>query len=158
MADLRALRREIRSLRDRFARLSATVLRINSSLDLNTVLQEVVDSACALTGADQGVITTIDGSGRLMDFLTSGVSDDEVQALVAWPEGPRLFEHLRDIQEPFQLADLPGYLESCGFPPGPWPTHTLQGAPMRHRGQHVGHFFVGDKDNTYIQEVSELDF
>ncbi len=145
MPDLRALRREDRSLRDRFARLSATVLRINSSLDLNTVLQEVVDSACALTGADQGVITMIDGSGRLMDFLTAGMSDDEVQALVAWPEGPRLFEHLRDIQEPFQLADLPGYLESCGFPPGPWPTHTLQGAPMRHRGQHLGHFFVGNK-------------
>ena len=145
MDDLRNLRRENWSLRDRFARLIGTVLRINSSLDLDTVLQEVVDSACALTGAHQGVITTIDAGGRLVDFRTSGVSAEEVRALVAWPDGPRLFEHLRDIGQPFQLADLPGYLEAHGFPPGPWPTHTMQGAPMRHRGRHVGHFFVGDK-------------
>ena len=77
--------------------------------------------------------------------MTSGLSDEEVEALVAWPEGPRLFEHLRDIERPFQVADLPGYFASLGFPPGPWPTRTMQGAPMRHRGEHVGTFFVGDK-------------
>ncbi len=143
--DLRALQRENRSLRDRFARLSGSVLRISSSLDLDTVLQEVVDSACALIGADQGVITTIDGRGRPADVLTSGVSDEQVRELLAWPEGPRFFEHLCSFREPFQLADLPAYLESHGFPPGPWRTHSMHGAPMRHRGRHVGHFFVGHK-------------
>ena len=39
MHDLPELRRENRSLRERFARLSGTVLRINSSLDLDTVLK-----------------------------------------------------------------------------------------------------------------------
>ena len=145
MNDLVELRRENRALRDRFSRLSSTVLRINSSLDLDTVLKEVADSARALTGAAQGVITTVDAGGRLADFVTSGLSDEEVEALVAWPEGPRLFEHLRDIERPFQVADLPGYFASLGFPPGPWPTRTMQGAPMRHRGECVGTFFVGDK-------------
>ena len=147
LRDLRELRRENRSLRDRFSRLSGTVLRVNSSLDLATVLQEVVDSARALTGASQAVMTTIDARGRLEDFVTSGLSAEEVEALVAWPEGPRLFEHLRDIDRPLQLADLPGYFESFGFPPGPWPTRSMQGAPMRHRDEHVGTFFVGDKEN-----------
>ena len=147
MNDLGELRRENRSLRDRFARLGGTVLRINSSLDLETVLREVVDSARALTGASQGVITTVDAGGGLVDFVTSGLSDEEVGALVAWPEGPRLFEHLRDIDRPFQLDDLPGYFASLGFPPGPWPTRTMLGAPMRHRGEQVGTFFVGDKES-----------
>ena len=155
---MRELRRENRSIRDRFARLSGTVLRINSSLDLDTVLREVVDSARALTGASQGVITTVDASGGLVDFVTSGLSDEEIGALMAWPEGPRLFEHLRDIERPFQLADLPGYFESLGFPPGPWPTRTMQGAPMRHRGKHVGHFFVGDKESgeAFTPEDEEI--
>ena len=131
--DLRALRREIRSLRDRFARLSGTVLRISSGLDPDTALQEVVDGACALTGAGKGVITTIDERGRRVDLLTSGLSAGEVRALAAWPEGPRLFEHLRDIEQPFQLAELPGCFESSGLPPGPWPTRMMQGAPMRRR-------------------------
>ena len=81
----------------------------------------------------QRVMTTIDGRDRLTDFLTSGLSSGEVEGLVAWPDGPRLFEHLRNIERPFQLADLPGYLASPGFPPGPWRTRTMQGAPMRHR-------------------------
>ena len=147
MKDLGELRRENRSLRDRFARLTGTVLRVNSSLDLDTVLREVVDSACTLIGSSQGVITTVDAGGGLADFVTSGLSAGEVEALVAWPEGPRLFEHLRDIEQPFRLADLPAYIESLGLPPGPWPTRTMQGAPMRHRGEHVGTFFVGDKEN-----------
>ena len=158
MNDLRELRRENRSLRDRFARLSGTVLRINSSLDLDTVLREVVDAARALTGASQGVITTIDASGRVVDFLASGLSAEELEAMVAWPEGRRFFEHLRHIGQPFQLADLPGHLESLGFPPAPWTTRTLQGAPMRHRGEHVGHFFVADKANgeAFTDEDEEI--
>ena len=45
------LRREIEALRERVSRLSAAVLRASSSLDLDTVLQEVVDSARADRGA-----------------------------------------------------------------------------------------------------------
>ena len=71
MNDHGELRRENRSLRDRFSRLSSTVLRINSSLDLDTVLQEVVDSARALTGAAQGVITTVDAGGGLPSIVTA---------------------------------------------------------------------------------------
>ena len=158
MNGLRELRRENRSLRDRFARLSGTVLRINSSLDLDTVLQEVADSARALTGAGKGVITTVDADGRPVDFLTSGLSAGEVEALEAWPDGPRLFEHLRDLGRPFQLADLPDYLESLGFPPGPRPPLALLGAPMRHRGEHLGHLFVGDKENgeAFTAEDEEI--
>ena len=54
------LRRENEALGDRISKLSAAILRISASLDVNTVLHEVVDSARALTGARYGVITTID--------------------------------------------------------------------------------------------------
>ena len=42
--------REIAELRDRLSRLSQASLRINESLDFDTVLQGVLDSACSLTG------------------------------------------------------------------------------------------------------------
>ena len=42
--------RELQALRDRTSALSAAILRISASLDLAIVLQEIVDSACALTG------------------------------------------------------------------------------------------------------------
>ena len=48
------LLRENQALRERLSRLSQASLRINESLDFDTVLQEVVDSARTLTGARYG--------------------------------------------------------------------------------------------------------
>ena len=66
--------REIAELRDRLSRLSQASLRINESLDFDTVLQGVLDSACSLTGARYGVITLLNESGRIQDFLYSGLT------------------------------------------------------------------------------------
>ncbi len=55
--------REIANLRDRLSRLSQASLRINESLDFDTVLQGVLDSACSLTGARYGVITLLERIG-----------------------------------------------------------------------------------------------
>ena len=68
--------------------LSPAVLRIGASLDLDTVLREVVDAARALTGADCGAIATVDADGRPGDFVTSGLTEDEHRALETWPDGP----------------------------------------------------------------------
>ena len=56
---------EIRDLKDRLSRLSGAGLRINESLDFDTVLQGVLDSARALTGARYGVLTVVDQTARL---------------------------------------------------------------------------------------------
>ena len=128
------LRRENEALGDRISRLSAAILRISASLDLNTVLHEIVDSARALTGARYGVITTIDDSRQLQDFVTSGFTPDEQQQLAEWPDGPRLFEHLRDLPGALRLRDLPGYVRSLGFSSDLMRSKTFQGTPMRHRG------------------------
>ena len=49
--------------RERISRLSAAILRIIASLDVDTVLREVVDNSRALTGARNGAITTVDEAG-----------------------------------------------------------------------------------------------
>ena len=85
-------RQETEALHERISRLSAAILRTSASLNVGTVLHEVVESARALTGARYGVITTIDAAGELQDFVTSGFTTDEHLQLTAWPDGPRLFE------------------------------------------------------------------
>ena len=134
-------------VRDRASRLSAAILRISQSLDLPTVLEAAVESACMLTGARHGVITTLDGRGGVRDFVTSGLSPEEQRTMVEWPDGLRFFEHLRDLSAPLRVADLAGYLRSLGLSPSPWGSMTLQGTPLHYRGEHLGDFFVGDKEN-----------
>ena len=153
-ADNDELQREIGFLHDRMSRLSAAILRISTSLELDTVLNEIVESARALTGARYGAITTIDASGRLQDFVTSGFSKAEREQLMSWAEGMLLFEHFRDLPGTLRRRDLAAYVHSLGFPEFKWPM-SFQVTPMRHRGVHVGTFFLGVKDGD--QEFNSED-
>ena len=141
------LSREIELLRDRTSRLSAACLRISVSLDVSTVLQEVVESACALTGARYGVIMTVDETGEVQEYATFGITPEQNQHLLTWTDGPRFFEHLRQLPEPMRLEDLPGYIHSLGYTPlTEVPSPNMLGTRMRHRGVHVGGFYLGGKE------------
>ena len=140
------LRQEIEALRERVSRLSEAVLRASSSLDLDTVLQEVVDSARALTGARYGLIVTVDTAGRIEEFVTSGFTSAETEEMVAWPEGPRLFEHFRSLAAPIRVGDLPTYVRALGFSTDLMRSRTMQGAPLQHRDMNVGNFFLAEKE------------
>ena len=137
----------IRALRERIASLSAAVLRISASLDVGAVLRETVDSARALTGARYGVITTIDEAGQPQEFVTSGLTVGEQRQMVRWPDAMRFFEHLRDLPGPLRVPDLQAYVRSLGFSPDLVLLQTsLQATPMRHRGLHVGDFFLAENE------------
>ena len=142
------LEREIEVLGERISTLSAAVLRFSSSLDLATVLQEAADSARALTRARYSLIVTIDETGEVREFVTSGLTPEEHRKLAEWPDGPRLFAYLRDLPGSFRLADLSDYFRSLGFSDelAHLYSETLQGTAMRHRGVQVGNFFLGGKE------------
>ena len=156
LAETDDLKREIEALRSRSATLNAAILRINASLDLDTVLDEVMESARALTGARWGVLVGIDEAGEPQDFLTSGFTPEEELELAAWPHSLRLFEHLRGLPGPVRLADLAGYVRDLGIEPARMFSRSFQGTPMRHRGAGVGIFFLADKaDGEAFTEADE---
>ena len=139
---------EIKALRERVSALSAAILRVSASLDLATVLQEVVDAARTLTAARYGIITTIDESGDVREFVTSGFTPEEKHQFAAWPDGPRLFAHLRDLPGPVRLTDFPDYVSALGFSANLMRSKTFQGTPMRHGGVQVGNFFLAEKEGA----------
>ena len=148
MKNLDELKRENEVLRERISRLTEASLRINTSLDLNTVLREVVDSACVLTGARYGIIATIGEDGRAQEFVTSGLAPQEHKGLEAWPDGPRLFERLRDLPAPLRIPNLAAYVRELGFDDHPLPETMVQCTPMRHRGTHVGNFYIAQTEGV----------
>ena len=153
-----ALKRENAALRARIATLGAAILKVGSSLDLDTVLREIVDGARALTGARYGMIATVDGTGAIEEFIAPGLTPEERRHMAEWPPGYPFFEHLRDLPGPLRVADLPTYLRSLGFADELTLAKTLQATPMRHRGEHVGHFFLGEKEagEAFTDEDEEV--
>ena len=147
MTDSDDPRQAIDTLRARISSLSSALIRISKSLDLPTVLREVVESSRALTGARYGAIATIDESGVPQDFVTSGMSDDEHRRMAEWPEGPRLFKHFRDLPGPLRLADVRQFVRSLGFSSDLLPQAAFWGTAMRHHDVHVGNFYLCDKES-----------
>ncbi len=142
---------EIDGLRDRLSRLSAASLRINESLDLETVLGEVLESARTLTGARYGVIILVDDEARIQDFVTSGLSAEEHLQFSELPDGMRFFEYLNMIREPLRLRDFHSHIEEMGLPAfqAPMPVSpelTFMAAPLYHWDECVGVIYLGEKE------------
>ena len=141
---------QIEALRNRLSKLSEASLRINESLDLGTVLQEILDSARSLTDARYGVILTLDDKEQVEDFLASGLTNEETQQLLAMPEGPKIFEYLTTIPGTLRVPDFARYLKSQGLsefrPPTGISASASLGAPIRHRGEHVGHIYLAKRE------------
>ncbi len=140
------LLREIESLRTRLSRLSEASRRVSETLDLSTVLQEVIDNARYLTGARYGALLTYDESGGIQDFMTSGLSAEETERLTTLPQGLGLLGHMNEIREPLRLADIASHPSSVGFPDNHPPMKTFLGMPVRHQGEHVGNIYLTEKD------------
>ena len=157
MSDAGELERENAALRDRLSRLSEASLRINESLDFETVLQRVLDSACSLTGARYGVITLLDESGRIQDFVYSGLTPEESRQFAEFPDGMLFFEYLSSISEPLRLRDFHSYIRELGLPEFHPPMAVSSplpflAAPIRHLGESVGAFYVGEKELEFTPE------
>ncbi|MDE0222121.1 MAG: GAF domain-containing protein [Spirochaetaceae bacterium] len=130
-------RRQIDALDERLSRLSAAVLRISSSLDLDTVLEEVVDSALALTGARKGTIADL-AARKIEDVVISGFTSEHLAEMVAYPDGERLHKHFLDLASPLRVADLPASVQTLGYSVEPWLPKTLLCAPIRYGEDLVG--------------------
>ena len=140
------LRAENKTLRARLASLTEAILRISEDLDLDTVLQEVLDSARSLTDARYSAITTVDDSGELQDLLISGITPEEKQALLALPEGMALFKYLTGIQGPLRTQDFVAHVRAAGFPGFVLPLGSFLGTQIRARDKHVGNIYLGEKE------------
>ena len=127
------------------SRLSAATLRINESLDFDTVLQEVVESARVLTASRYGIITTLSPSE---DYVTSGMTCDERLALEKLhPDPLQIYEYLSELEKPLRVDDYQSHIASLGFSDyAPFPVSAFLVAPIRHLGETLGTIYLARRE------------
>ena len=152
--------KEIRALRDRLSRLSEASLRMNESLDLDTVLQGVLDSARALTEARYGVMTLYDQTGTLQDFLTSGLPAEKAERLLDISEGPLLSRYLKAAPGPVRVPDFDAHMRSIGIHNlrTPEPLSAFLVVPILRQGVKVGNLHVAKSEpgEEFSQEDEDV--
>ena len=144
---------------DRLSRMSEASLRINESLDFDTVLQEVVDSARTLTESRYGAITVLGETGQRPDFIVSGLTREEHQGLWEMPQGVGFFEYLSGVETPLRVSNIASHLSALGMPEfsPPVSVSSLLVAPMRHQGVGVGTIYLAHEaeGREFSQEDEE---
>ena len=112
-------RSRVEGLEKRVSRLTAAILRINASLELDTVLREVVESARALTGAPYGIIATVDDAEQPQDARHVRLHARGAAGAVRVARRPAALRALPAPRPRRCAVDLPAYVRSLWSQLGP---------------------------------------
>ena len=144
---------------DRLSRLSQASLHISESLDADTALRAVMDSARSLTRATHAVIITLDDSGQVEDHLALGFEPGDVERLWQAPQAQSVFEYLNALPGPLRVGPLEEFTRSIGLGDFRLPVAltAFMAAPILHQGVRSGQIYVGSNDpgREFTQEDEE---
>jgi signal transduction histidine kinase len=121
------------------------VTALSSDLDLHGVLVRIVESASALTGARYAALGVIGSGNGLVEFVTTGLSEEERARIGPPPHGRGILGLLVTDPRPLRLHDLGEHPASYGFPEGHPPMTSFLGVPVLIRGTVFGNLYLTEK-------------
>ncbi|MFK4104275.1 GAF domain-containing protein [Streptomyces sp. NPDC019531] len=146
LEELQARLDAARGTRDRVHSLLEAVLSVGRELDLEQALRSIVQAAAVLVDAEYAALGVIGPNGkRLSEFLTVGVSEEQIARIGPFPEGHGILGELIRHPEPLRLPKLSEHPSSYGFPPHHPPMNTFLGVPIRVRDQVFGNLYLTEK-------------
>jgi signal transduction histidine kinase len=140
---------------DRRDKLIEAALTLHSELSLAAVLQRIIELAAEITDARYGAVGVIGPRGRLVEFITTGITPEEREAIGDPPVGHGILGVLIREAHPVRIRDITTHPHSFGFPPNHPPMHSFLGAPIEARGEVFGNIYLAEKQ--FAEEFSEED-
>lgn len=132
-------------LANRLEVVSSSVLAVTGELALDTVLRRIVDLARELAGARYAALGVPDATGDLVQFITSGLTEEQEQRIGERPRGRGILGLLLREPKSIRLADLRQHPAAAGFPPGHPTMASFLGVPIVARGRVLGNLYLTEK-------------
>jgi signal transduction histidine kinase len=115
--------------------------------DIQTFFRQIVVDAMEMARARYGALGVFDKDGKLSQFITEGMSAEDVARIGHPPIGKGLLEVVYCQTAPLRVDDIAADPRGCGFPPGHPPMKTLIGVPLRVGEMVKGVIYLADKQN-----------
>lgn len=125
--------------------LISAFLALASELSLPAVLTKIVELACDIADARYGAVGVLGADGRLEDFITHGVSDEQHNLIGHLPIGRGILGALISDARPLRLSRIQDDPRSVGFPPHHPPMTSFLGVPITVRGKIYGNLYLTEK-------------
>ena len=133
-------------LQDRLIALHRASLELVTDVSLETLLERIVSIACEQAGARYGALGVLDEEGKLKQFITVGMSAEEIKRIPHPPRGFGLIGALmRGDSGTIRIPEISNEARSVGFPSGHARMHSLLGVPIRQGLRQLGQIYLTDK-------------
>ena len=134
--------------KDRKDQLLESALVLSADLSLQVVLQRIIELAANLTGARYGALGVVGSDGRLRDFITTGITAEERQAIGPLPVGEGILGVLIKEGQPLRLRRISDDPRHVGFPRNHPSMESFLGAPVTARGKVFGNIYLAKKQGA----------
>jgi signal transduction histidine kinase len=131
---------------ERLERLIVAARSLITEVSLDRVLQQVVEVAAEVIGAQYAAIGVLGPDGRLLETFTTYGIDEELRALIGpLPRGHGILGLVIREARPIRLPDLSRHPDSYGFPPHHPPMHSFLGVPIVGKRGIFGNLYLTEK-------------
>ncbi len=140
-------------------RLVQAILILDAELHLPVVLRRIVEGACDLVDAQYGALGVLsEDGGALAQFVTVGLSSEEVLAIGPRPTGRGVLGTLIADDQPLRLANTADSPDSYGTPAGHPTMTSFLGVPIRVHGEVYGNLYLTNKrsGDAFSEDDEEL--
>ncbi len=134
-------------LQERLIALHRASLELIKDVSLEHLLERIAATACEQAGARYAALGVLDEDGRLKQFITVGMTDEEIKRVGHPPVGKGLIGALMDTENPIRLPVIRADSRSVGFPRNHPAMTSFLGVPIRAGEVQLGQIYLTDKLN-----------
>jgi len=136
-------------LQDRLIALHRASLELVKDVSLETLLERIAALACEQAGAKYAALGVLDDEGKLKQFITVGMTAEEIRRIPHPPRGLGLIGALMHSDgEPIRIPEIADDPRSVGFPAGHVDMHPFLGVPIRQADRQLGQIYLTEKINA----------
>lgn len=132
-------------LEDRLIALHQASLTLVGDISLETLLERIATVACEQADARYAALGVLDSRGQLKQFISVGLTPEEIRRMPHPPIGRGLIGALMDAESPIRLPDLALDPRSAGFPANHPPMRSFLGVPIRYGDLQMGQIYLTEK-------------
>lgn len=143
-------------LEDRLIALHKASLQLVENVSLEVLLERIAAVACEMAQARYAALGVNGEDGKLKQFITTGLNQNEIRRIPHNPVGLGLLGSLKDHQNPIRVSEISSDHRSSGFPRNHPRMGTFLGVSIRLGEEHFGQIYITDKiDDAEFTEDDE---
>ena len=132
-------------LQERLIALHQASLELVKDVSLDHLLERIAQLACEQVDARYAALGVLDDHGKLVKFISVGMSDDEIKRIPHPPVGRGLIGELMRTDLPLRIPMIREHPRSVGFPPNHPEMVSFLGVPILAGSRQLGQIYLTEK-------------